>query len=81
MGLEVIKKSTGFESMNKFNIKRVLVVVAPILAHILTLSFSTGVFPKNSKLVHCNGSNIKKQLSVKLDKLSPKMFACRFVQN
>lgn len=52
MDLEVIKKSTGLKSMNKSNIKLVLVVVAPILAHILNFSFSSGVIPKNSMIVY-----------------------------
>lgn len=77
----MIKKSTRFDSINTSNIKRVLVIVEPILAHILDFTFYSDVFPKNLKLVHCSGFNIKKQLSVKLDKLRPKMFACRFVQN
>lgn len=73
--LEVIKglknkKSSGFDSINTHLTKEIAEVIAPILVHIINLSFCSGLFPERLK-----GSLVipilKKGSSIKLDNLRP----------
>jgi hypothetical protein len=59
------KKSTGFDQISVQVVKTVAESIAPVLTHLINLSFSTGIFPEQLKLstivpIYKKGSSLKK---------------------
>lgn len=64
------KKSTGFDNFSVDFVKKVAIIIAPVLVHIVNLSFTNGVFPdqlKTSTVVPI----FKKAHSCKIDNIRP----------
>jgi hypothetical protein len=64
------KKSTGFDNISVEFVKKVATIIAPVLVHVVNLSFMNGVFPeqlKTSTVVPI----FKKAQSCKIDNIRP----------